>query len=62
MPLKKVRKGASKKTISKTISENIHEMVAAGHPVNQAVAAALHTAHPYGKKKTAKKKVGKKRR
>lgn len=29
----------------KVISENIHEMVAAGHPVKQAVAASLHNAH-----------------
>ena len=34
-------KGSSKKTIS----HNIHEMVKAGHPHAQAVAAALHTAH-----------------
>lgn len=39
MPL---QKGSSKKVISK----NIHEMVSSGHPVKQAVAAALHTAHP----------------
>jgi len=38
MPL---HKGSSKKVISK----NIHEMVAAGHPQAQAVAAALHNAH-----------------
>jgi hypothetical protein len=37
MPL---TKGSSKKTIS----HNIHEMVASGHPVKQAVAAALHNA------------------
>ncbi len=28
-----------------TIEQNIREMVNAGHPANQAVAAALHTAH-----------------
>jgi hypothetical protein len=33
-------KSASKKAIS----QNIREMVAAGHPQKQAVAAALHTA------------------
>ena len=37
MPLKR---GKSRKVISK----NIHEMVAAGHPVRVAVAAALHNA------------------
>ncbi len=37
MPLKS---GSSRPVIS----SNIHEMVAAGHPVNQAVAAALHNA------------------
>jgi hypothetical protein len=42
MPL---AKGSSRATISK----NIKEMVAAGHPVKQAVAAALHTAHPNAK-------------
>lgn len=38
MPLKP---GSSRKVIS----ENIHEMVAAGHPVKQAVAASLRNAH-----------------
>lgn len=33
------------------ISGNIHEMVKAGYPVKQAVAAALHKANPNGKKK-----------
>lgn len=33
-------------TSEKTISSNIHEMEKAGHPHAQAVAAALHTAHP----------------
>jgi hypothetical protein len=37
MPL---HSGSSKKVISK----NIHEMIAVGHPHNQAVAAALHNA------------------
>jgi hypothetical protein len=45
MPLKQ---GKSKATIS----SNIREMIAAGHPQRQAVAAALHTANPKGKKKT----------
>ena len=43
MPLKK---GASRETISK----NIKEMVAAGHPQKQAVAAALDTARRSGAK------------
>ncbi len=30
-----------------TISYNIHEMIASGHPHAQAVAAALHSAHPH---------------
>jgi len=37
MPLKK---GSS----HKVIDENIHDMIKAGHPVKQAVAAALHSA------------------
>ena len=41
MPL---RKGKSEETIS----ENIKEMQASGHPHDQAVAAALHNAHPNG--------------
>ncbi len=46
MPL---RKGKSKKTVE----YNIREMIAAGHPVKQAVAAALHNA---GRKKKKRKK------
>jgi hypothetical protein len=41
MPLKK---GASQKTVG----HNIEEMEKAGHPHDQSVAAALHTAHPNG--------------
>lgn len=48
MPLKK---GKSKETVSK----NIREMVEAGHPQKQAVAAALNTARHSGK---APKKKG----
>jgi len=44
MPLKK---GKSKKVIS----QNIREMEQAGHPHKQAVAAAMHTAHPKKKKR-----------
>jgi hypothetical protein len=46
MPL---HEGKSKKIIS----ENIHEMEASGHPHDQAVAAALHNAHPNGGKNMA---------
>jgi len=35
-----------KGTSQAVISQNISEMEAAGHPHDQAVAAALHTAHP----------------
>jgi ribosomal protein L12E/L44/L45/RPP1/RPP2 len=51
MPL---RKGTSRATIS----QNIKEMIAAGHPQNQAVAAALSTA----RKSAAKPKTKKRRR
>ena len=37
-------------TSQKTISTNIREMIKAGHPKAQAVAAALSTAHPKGGK------------
>jgi|SRR5579872_914810 len=46
MPL---HEGKSKEVIAK----NIHEMVASGHPHDQAVAAALHNAHPNGGKNMA---------
>jgi hypothetical protein len=39
-----------KGTSRAVIEHNIHEMVAHNHPVKQAVAAALHTAHPQGGK------------
>jgi len=48
MPLKK---GSSKKTIE----ENIREMIASGHPANQAVAAAYANAGKSKKKKKSKK-------
>jgi len=49
MPLKK---GSSEKTIHR----NIREMIHAGHPTNQAVAAALHTADEAKKKAHREKK------
>lgn len=54
MPLKK---GDSRATVS----TNIHEMVAAGHPVRQAVAASLREADEANEKK-AKGKRGKRKR
>lgn len=41
MPLKPTPKGASQAQRREIISENIREMVQAGHPQRQAVAAAL---------------------
>lgn len=48
MPLKK---GKSKKVVSK----NIKEMVSAGYPQKQAVAASLSQARKYGAKKSKSK-------
>lgn len=54
-----LKKGKSKKVVS----ENISEMEASGHPHDQSVAAALHTAHPEGgkKKRSRKPKADKKK-
>jgi len=52
MPL---RSGKSREVVS----SNIREMVAAGHPANQSVAAALRKADEYGQ---GKKKAPRKRR
>lgn len=52
MPLKK---GASKAVIS----HNVREMLASGHPHDQAVAAALNTAEKVRKTGTGKKQVKK---
>jgi len=41
MPLKKVRKGATKKQKQKVISANISELKASGRKQSQAVAIAL---------------------
>lgn len=54
MPLKK---GKSQKTIS----HNIAEMIKAGHPRLQAIAAAFSKARESGKKSATKKKSGKKK-
>ena len=54
MPLKK---GYSKATVS----GNIREMIHAGYPQKQAVAAALNTARKSKKKTTAKKKAAKRK-
>lgn len=55
MPL---RKGKSKKTISK----NISEMVRSGHPRKQAIAASLEQARRSGAKIPRKRKTAKKRK
>ena len=60
MPLKRGNSRA-------TISQNIREMVSAGHPQRQAVAAALHTADQVtgddeGIQKVVRKKPARKKR
>lgn len=47
MPLKKG-------TSHSTIADNIRAELAAGRPRRQAVAIALHTAHPKGRKRRSK--------
>lgn len=55
MPLKK---GSSRQVVS----ENIREMIAAGHPRDQAVAASLRQSRQYGKKKKRPHRKGRKER
>jgi len=60
MPLKKVRKGATKKQKQKVVSENISELKASRRKQSQAVAIALSDARRGRRKmsKETKKNVG----
>jgi len=60
MPLKKVRKGATKKQRQKVVSENISELKASGRKQSQAVAIALSDVRGGRRKmsKETKKNVG----
>jgi hypothetical protein len=55
VPLKKAPKGASKATRQKIASANISEMMHAGHPQNQSIAAGMRAA---GMPKPKKKRKG----
>jgi len=54
MPLKKVRKGATKKQKQKVVSENISELKASGRKQSQAVAIALSDVRRGGRRKMSK--------
>jgi len=55
MPLKKPRKGASKKTRRKIASENIGAEIRSGKPKKQAIAIGLSVAGLSRKKRKKKK-------
>jgi hypothetical protein len=55
MPLKKVRKGATKKQRNKVVSANISELVDSGRPQKQAVAIALSESRRRKTKKPKRK-------
>ncbi len=55
MPLKKPKKGATKKQKQKIASKNIAAEIKSGRPKNQAIAIGLSTAGLSKKKKKGKK-------
>ena len=59
MPLKRVRKGASKTQRNRVVSRNIKELKSSGRPQKQAVAIALSEARRNRKSSNTKKKRGK---